>query len=121
MIDNSIQLEIHVKKLRLEIEEMKHQHAEKLDELRYLNRELLDLLKKDRRRVLDTQGAAELLGYKVSSVRTMTAQGILPHSKPVGGKVFYDRDELESWALEKGKVRGHAQIAHLAEQRAKAA
>lgn len=49
--------------------------------------------------LLDTEGAAEFLGYKVSSIRTMTAQNLIPCSRPLGGRVIYHRDDLERFAM----------------------
>jgi predicted DNA-binding transcriptional regulator AlpA len=38
-------------------------------------------------------GIAESYGYK------LTSTGILPHSKPLGKMIFFDKEELIKWAL----------------------
>ncbi len=39
------------------------------------------------------------LGYKRSYVYKLTSAGILPFSKPHGGRIFFDREKLEQWML----------------------
>jgi excisionase family DNA binding protein len=50
-------------------------------------------------KVLSFQQGCDYLGYKKSYVYKMTMRGILPFSKPNGKKIYFDRDELESWML----------------------
>ncbi len=53
-------------------------------------------------RVLTLEQACEYLGYKKSYVYKMTANGILPFSKPNQKKIFFDRELLEKWMLSNG-------------------
>jgi len=49
--------------------------------------------------VLNIQEACEYLGYKISYVYKITSAGIIPHSKPNGKKIFFDKAKLEAWML----------------------
>lgn len=75
--------------------------SEKLDELKGLA--LLGT-----KRVLTLEDAALLTGYSKPSLYRMTSQREIPHSKR-GGKVFFDREQLEAWLLE-GRVATTADI-----------
>ena len=50
-------------------------------------------------RVLTIEEACKYLGYKRSYVHKLTSNGTLPHSKPNGKRIFFDRDKLEAWML----------------------
>ena len=49
--------------------------------------------------VLNLEEACEYLGYKKSYVYKLTSAGIIPHSKPNGKKIFFDKAKLEAWML----------------------
>ena len=49
--------------------------------------------------VLNLKEACEFLGFKRSSVYKMTSSGILPHSKPNGKTIFFEKAKLEEWML----------------------
>jgi excisionase family DNA binding protein len=51
------------------------------------------------KRVLSFEEGIELLGYAKSTVYKMTMKGLIPHSKPNGKKIFFDRVKLEEWML----------------------
>lgn len=51
------------------------------------------------KRVLSFQEGCEYLGYRRSYVYKLTSAGVLPHSKPNGKKIFFDREKLEEWML----------------------
>ncbi|HXS57490.1 MAG TPA: helix-turn-helix domain-containing protein [Hanamia sp.] len=51
------------------------------------------------KKVLNFTEACEFLGLKKSYMYKLTSNGILPFSKPNGGKIFFDREKLETWAL----------------------
>ncbi len=51
------------------------------------------------KKVLSFSEGCEYLGLKRSYVYKLTANGILPFSKPNGKKIFFDREKLESWML----------------------
>lgn len=50
-------------------------------------------------RVLTFEQGCQYLGYATSYVYKLTSAGILPHSKPNGKSIFFDRERLEAWML----------------------
>ena len=57
-------------------------------------------------KVLSLDQACQYLGYAKSYVYKLTSAGILPHSKPNGKTIFFDREKLESWMLSNASA-GH--------------
>jgi excisionase family DNA binding protein len=53
----------------------------------------------ERQRVLTFEEGCRYLGYKPSYVYKLTSGGVLPFSKPRGGKIFFDREKLDEWML----------------------
>lgn len=53
--------------------------------------------------VLTFDEGCAYLGYKKSYVYKLTSSSILPHSKPNGKKIFFDREKLEAWMLSNSK------------------
>jgi excisionase family DNA binding protein len=51
------------------------------------------------KKVLNIDEACEYLGFKKSYVYKLTSAKIIPHSKPNGGAIFFDRAKLEEWML----------------------
>ena len=51
------------------------------------------------KKVLGADEAAVYLGMSKSMLYKLTAAGNLPHSKPTGRLLFFDRDDLARWAL----------------------
>ena len=49
--------------------------------------------------VLTSKEAAEYLGIAESYLYKLTSQKAIPHSKPNGGMLRFDRKELELWAM----------------------
>ena len=49
--------------------------------------------------VLNIKEACEYLGYKKSYLYKLTSSGIIPHSKPNGKAIFFDKAKLEAWML----------------------
>jgi len=49
--------------------------------------------------VLNIKEACEYLGYKISYLYKLTSAGIIPHSKPNGKKLYFDKAKLEAWML----------------------
>jgi len=49
--------------------------------------------------VLSLKEACEYLGYKRSYLYKLTSAGIIPHSKPNGKTIFFDKAKLEAWML----------------------
>jgi excisionase family DNA binding protein len=50
-------------------------------------------------KLLTFEQGCEYLGLKKSYVYKLTSASILPFSKPNNGKIFFDREKLEAWAL----------------------
>lgn len=72
-----------------------NQIGERFDRL-----EKLLLLQKKK---LTLKEASLYTGYKESYIYKMTSSKRVPHSKPGGGAIFFDREELEEW-LSRNKV-----------------
>ena len=56
----------------------------------------MDILNK---KVLTLNEACEFLNFKKAYVYKLVHYGILPYSKPNNGKVFFERELLETWML----------------------
>ena len=61
---------------------------------RFRRLENLLLLQKKK---LTLKEASLYTGYKESYLYKLTSCKKIPHSKPCGGSIFFDRDELEEW------------------------
>lgn len=75
--------------------------TEKQIEERFNRLESLILLQKKK---LTLKEAAMYTGYKESYVYKLTASQRIPHSKPEGGAIFFDREELDQW-LSRNRVK----------------
>lgn len=51
------------------------------------------------KKVLTTEEAARYLGVSISYLYKLTMLKKIPHSKPLGKKCYFDREELEQWLL----------------------
>lgn len=51
------------------------------------------------KKVLTLNEAIEYTGYKKSYFYKLVSAGIIPHSKPNGKSLFFDREKLEDWML----------------------
>jgi excisionase family DNA binding protein len=80
--------------------------TEKLISERLTRLENLLLLQK---KMLTLKEAALYTGYKESYLHKLTAAKKLPFSKPSGGAIFFDREELEEW-LSRNKVKTNEEI-----------
>lgn len=80
--------------------------TEKQIEERFNRLESLILLQKKK---LTLKEAAMYTGYKESYVYKLTASQRIPHSKPEGGAIFFDREELDQW-LSRNRVKTVAEI-----------
>ena len=49
--------------------------------------------------ILTFEEGCDYLGYKKSYVYKLTSAKIIPHSKPNGKKIFFDKAKLEEWML----------------------
>ena len=61
------------------------------------------------KKILTLDEACEYLGYNRRYIQNLTQKGIIPHGKPTNGKVFFDREKLESWMLSGGKQKSTAE------------
>ena len=50
-------------------------------------------------KVLTFEQGCQYLGYAKSYVYKLTSSGIIPHSKPNGKSIFFERELLEKWML----------------------
>lgn len=77
----------------------------KFDSLKKFEKDLIPKLKKleslylANKKVLSFEDALEITGFKASYLYKLTSTNSIPHSKPLGGKIFFDRDEIEAWIL----------------------
>ncbi len=55
------------------------------------------------KRVLTLAEGCEYLGYAKSYVYKLTSAGVLPHSKPNGKTIYFDKEKLEQWMLSNPK------------------
>jgi excisionase family DNA binding protein len=53
-----------------------------------------------KKKALTLEEASEVTGYKSSYLYKLTSSKEIPHSKPNGGSIFFDREKLESWMLQ---------------------
>jgi excisionase family DNA binding protein len=63
--------------------------------------------------MLSMTEAAQYTGYSVSSLYKLTSQKKIPHYKPEGKKVFFNRPELEHW-LQQNRVKPADEVAQAA-------
>jgi len=77
----------------------------KFDSLKKFEKDMIPRLKKleslylANKKVLSFDDALEITGFKASYLYKLTSTNSIPHSKPLGGKIFFDRDEIEAWIL----------------------
>lgn len=65
------------------------------------------------KKILTADEAAKYLGISKSTLYKMTMAHTIPHYKPMGKMMYFEREELERWILEK-KVASVSEV----EQRA---
>ena len=61
------------------------------------------------KQTLNIDEAAAFTGLAVSYLYKLTSAQEIPHYKPRGKMLYFDRSELENW-LRQGKVNSHAEI-----------
>lgn len=49
--------------------------------------------------VLTIKDVSDYTGFKTSYIYKLTSAGIIPHSKPNGKTIFFDKAKLEAWML----------------------
>ncbi len=55
------------------------------------------------KKVLTLDEACDYTGMSRSYLYRLTSSGIIPHSKPSGKLVYFEREELERWLLQNKK------------------
>lgn len=53
----------------------------------------------ENKKVLTFNEALAYTGYRRSYFYKLTHAGVIPHSKPNGKAIFFDREKLEEWLL----------------------
>lgn len=53
--------------------------------------------------VLTVEDVSLLTGFSVGNIYRMTSSRTIPYYKPLGGKLFFDKSEIENW-LRSNKV-----------------
>ena len=61
------------------------------------------------KKALTLREAAKYTGRSLSNIYKLTSAGEIPHSKPEGKLIYFDREELEKWML-KNPVKTTEQI-----------
>ena len=47
---------------------------------------------------------ADYIGFSKSYIYKLTSQNLIPHSKPSGKAVFFNRDEIDKWLLSNNTI-----------------
>ena len=61
-------------------------------------KEIKDLLISNKK-VLNLKEVAKYIGYSESHLYKLTSTNRIPHSKPNGKGLFFDKDEIDTWLL----------------------
>lgn len=61
------------------------------------------------KRILTASETANYMGIALSSLYKLTHNRAIPHSKPCGKLLFFDREEIERWLMS-NKVRTQAEL-----------
>lgn len=60
----------------------------------------LDRLELSHKEVWNYQDLVRYTGFALPTLYCLVSKGEIPHYKPLGGKVFFKRSEIESWLLQ---------------------
>ncbi len=52
---------------------------------------------------MSVKEAAYYLSMSISALYKLTASGAIPHYKPNGKKIFFDKEELDAWIKRGGR------------------
>ena len=63
-------------------------------------RERIESLLLAKKKVLTLEEACDYAGISRSYLYKLTSTGAIPHSKPNGKLIYFERDELERWLLQ---------------------
>ena len=77
---------------------------EYLQEIKKELQVIKELLANNKKKVLNLNELAEYIGFSKSYVYKLTSQNLIPHSKPNGKAVFFDRDEIDKWLLNNSTI-----------------
>lgn len=61
------------------------------------------------KKVLTFDEVVSYTGFKPSYLYKLTSSFSIPHSKPGGGKLFFDKDDIDDWLLA-NKVKTRSEI-----------
>ena len=61
--------------------------------------EIKDLLL-SKKRVFTLDEVCKYTGYKKSYIYQLTSKNKVPYSRPSGGSIFFDREDIDSWLLQ---------------------
>ncbi|MDC1473756.1 helix-turn-helix domain-containing protein [Flavobacteriaceae bacterium] len=61
--------------------------------------EIKDLLL-SRKKVLTLDEVTKYTGYKKSYIYQLTSKNKVPYSRPSGGAIFFDREDIDTWLLQ---------------------
>ena len=61
--------------------------------------EIKDLLL-SKKRVFTLDEVCKYTGYKKSYIYQLTSNNKVPYSRPSGGAIFFDREDIETWLLQ---------------------
>jgi excisionase family DNA binding protein len=73
-----------------------------LEEIQAQLEEIKEILTTNKK-VLNLNEVADYIGYSKSHIYKLTSTNQIPHSKPNGKGLFFDKDEIDYWLL-KNKV-----------------
>lgn len=59
----------------------------------------IEMLLLSQKKILTLDEAADYLNIKKSYMYKLTSGRIIPHSKPNGGTIFFEKNKLDEWAL----------------------
>ncbi|WP_066633386.1 helix-turn-helix transcriptional regulator [Labilibacter marinus] len=62
------------------------------------------------KRTLTFENLVDYTGFKPSYVYKLTSSCSIPHSKPGGGKLFFDKEAVDDWLLNSNKIPTREQL-----------
>ena len=65
------------------------------------------------KKYLSVRETAEYIGYSVGYVYRLVALNVLPHYTPNGGRIIFNRTELDEWIARNGKKPGDPKTEHI--------
>ena len=81
----------------------------KTNEIAERLRNIESMLEMQKPKPMTFDAAAEYLGISKSHLYKLTSQGKIPHYKPYGRKIYFDKVSLDQWVYSK-PVKGSADI-----------